>query len=195
MLVAAGPYIEATVQAGSRRGGLGQTVRSRNGKVRVQLRVLSPAWIPVDEVRLIGNGATIRRFDAASKPRVKPTPAKFQSSGNTLRLKVSVRLRLDTDTFLTVEAGPPLGDGTALPTPPAIVDIVEPGVVPFAMTNPIFVDVGDKGFTPPGLSVTTAAGVVPGRMTGVTRAARQEAMRRGEHLSWYQLRLPAVVTP
>jgi hypothetical protein len=195
MLVAAGPWIEATVQAGSRRGGFGQTVRSRSGKVRVRLRVLSPAWIPVDEVRLVANGATIRRFDGSSRPRVRPTPGKFASSGNTLRLKASVQLRLAADTFLTVEAGPPLGDEAALPTPPPIVDIVEPGVVPFAMTNPIFVDVAGDGFTPPGLSVALAGGAVPGRMTGITRAAREEAMRRGEHLSWFQLRLPAVATP
>ena len=106
-----------------------------------------------------------------------------------------MQLRLAADTFLTVEAGPPLGDEAALPTPPPIVDVVEPGVVPFAMTNPIFVDVAGDGFTPPGLSVALAGGAVPGRMTGITRAAREEAMRRGEHLSWFQLRLPAVATP
>ena len=73
--------------------------------------------------------------------------------------------------------------------------IVEPDVVPFAMTNPIFVDVGGNGFTPPGLPQVAGGGVAAGRMTGVTRAAREAAMRRGEHLSWFDVRLPAPVTP
>jgi len=193
MLVAAGPWIEATVHAGNRRGRMGQTVRSRSGKVRVQLRVLSPAWIPVDEVRLVGNGAVIRTFNASSRPRVRPTPANFASSGNTLRLKASVQLRLSQDTFLTVEAGPPLAQGA--PASPPVVAIVEPDVVPFAMTNPIFVDVGGNGFMPPGLPQVLGGGVAAGRMTGVTRAAREAAMRRGEHLSWFDVRLPAVTTP
>jgi hypothetical protein len=193
MLVAAGPWIEATVHAGNRRGRLGQTLRSRSGKVRVQLRVLSPAWIPVDEVRLVGNGAVLRTFNASSRPRVRPTPAKFTSSGNTLRLKASVQLRLSQDTFLTVEAGPPLAE--VAPTPPPVVNIVEPDVVPFAMTNPIFVDVGGDGFTPPGLPQALVGGVAAGRMTGVTRAAREAAMRRGEYLSWFDVRLPLPATP
>jgi hypothetical protein len=155
--------------------------------------VLSPAWIPVDEVRLVANGTVLRTFNAASRPRVRPTPAKFTSSGNTLRLKASVQLRLSQDTFLTVEAGPPLAE--VAPTPPPVVNLVEPDVVPFAMTNPIFVDVGGDGFTPPGLPQVLGGGVAAGRMTGVTRATREAAMRRGEYLSWFDVRLPAVATP
>src|SRR4029453_9674368 len=133
MLVAAGPWIGATAHAGNRRGGLGQTLASRSGKVRVQLRVLSPAWIPVDEVRLVGNGTVIRTFNASSRPRVRPTPAKFTSGGNTLRLKVSVQLRLSQDTFLTVEAGPPLAE--VAPTPPPVVNPADPDPAPFALTT------------------------------------------------------------
>ncbi len=196
MLVAAGPWVEASAHAGGRGAALGRTLRSRSGKVMVRLRVLSPAWIPIDEVRLLANGEVVRRFDAASRPRVRPTPANLESSGHTLRLKASVRLRLESDTFLVVEAGPALTQEQ--PTPPPIVDAVEPGVVPFAMTNPIFVDVGSSGLIPPGLpsgAPGLTPGALPGRMTGVTRAARDEAARRGEYLSWWDLRLPAEASP
>jgi hypothetical protein len=60
------------------------------------------------------------------------------------------------------------------------------------MTNPIFVDVGSDGFTAPGLPQFLGRGIPAGRMTGVTRAARTQAMRRGEHLSWFDVRLPAM---
>jgi hypothetical protein len=63
------------------------------------------------------------------------------------------------------------------------------------MTNPIFVDVGGDGFTPPGLPQVLGGGVAAGRMTGVTRAAREAATRRGEYLSWFDLRWPVVATP
>src|SRR4029450_3741405 len=133
--------------------------------------------------RLVGNGAVIRTFNASSRPRVRPTPAKFTSSGNTLRLKASVQLRLSQDTFLTVEAGPPLAEVS--PTPPPVVNLVEPDVGPFAMTNPspVVRAAGADGFTPPGLPQVLGGGVAAGRMTGVTRAAREAAMRRGEYLS------------
>ena len=45
------------------------------------------------------------------------------------------------DTYYMVEAGPKLPPKlNTLPTPPPIVDIIEPDVVPLAFTNPIFVD-------------------------------------------------------
>src|SRR4029450_7744216 len=138
--------------------------------------------------RLVGNGAVIRTFNASSRPRVRPTPAKFTSSGNTLRLKASVQLRLSQDTFLTVEAGPPLAE--VAPTPPPVVNLVAPDAVPSPMTNPIFVDVGGDGFTPPGLPQVLGGGVAAGRMTGVTRAAREAAMRRGGDPAGFRPALP-----
>ena len=80
--------------------------------------------------------------------------------------------------MVLVEAGPKLSAGT--PTAPDVVNVVEAGVVPIAFTNPIFVDVDGNGFAlSQGAPVQAAA--APGRMTGVTRAAREAAVRRGEH--------------
>ena len=168
--------------------GPGGTVVSK-GRVRLKVDVRSPAWIPVDEVRVVaihGFGAAnveVKTFDATTRPRVKPVPDDFQSNGGTSRFRATVPVECPTDCLLLVEAGPKLAAGAAV-TSPEIVNAVEPEVVPLAFTNPILVDVGDNGFefvAPAALR----AGPVPGRMTGVTRAARDAAVRRGEHFPLY----------
>ncbi|MFN8544729.1 MAG: CehA/McbA family metallohydrolase [Candidatus Binatia bacterium] len=193
MLVSAGPWIEASVRAGRARGELGQTVASADGAVRLRLAVRSPAWIPVEEVRVVANGVVVKAFDATSSPRVRPVPRDPQSQGGTTRLQATVPLTLARDTWIVVEAGAKLPDDpAAAPTPPDVLNVVQPGVVPLAFTNPIFVDVGGDGFTPPGLAVRAdRAALPPGRMTGVTRAQRAEAVRRGEFFPLHTFVLPA----
>ena len=62
------------------------------------------------------------------------------------------------DTYFIVEAGPKIPSNiNTRPVPPPIVDIIEPDVVPIAITNPIFVDRNGNGvFEPPGLPVMMA---------------------------------------
>jgi hypothetical protein len=57
---------------------------------------------------------------------------------------------------------------------PPIVDIVAPDIVPFAITNPIFVDTnGNAVFDPPGLPVLTAsATLAPDEAPGFLAFAR-----------------------
>jgi hypothetical protein len=188
MLMSAGPWIEVTARAGKQRAGLGDTLATRNGKVRLTIRVHAPAWIPVEEVRLWGNGALLEVFDATTRPRVKPSPADLESRSRTLRFRTTRRLRLAGDTFFVVQAGvAEPADPFVLPRSPEPVATVLPEVVPMALTNPIFVDVGGDGFTPPGLAAATAAGA---RMTGVRRAQRREAIAAGEYLPLRELRVP-----
>jgi hypothetical protein len=190
MVVSAGPWIQATAR-GVGKGGPGDTVVSKRGRVRLEIDVRSPAWIPVDEVRIVairGFGAAnleVRAFDATTKPRVKPVPARFESNGGTSRFKASVAVQYSGDYMLVVEAGPKLGSA---PASPEIVNVVESGVVPLGFTNPIFVDVGGDGFALPAPS-PLRTGVPTGRMTGVTRADRAAAARRGEHFPLHGFRL------
>jgi hypothetical protein len=189
MVVSAGPFIQVTAR-GAGRGGPGDTVVSKVGKVKLQIDVRSPAWIPVEEVRVVtirGFGAAnreVRTFDGTTKPRVKPVPKKFESSGGTARFRATVSFQYPGDYLLLVEAGPKLGTA---PTSPEIVDIVESGVVPLAFTNPIFIDVGGDGFALPAAAPVRTA--ITGRMTGVTRAERAEAVRRGHHFPLYGFHL------
>jgi len=71
--------------------------------------------------------------------------------------------------------------------------IVE-GVVPYAATNPVFIDVGANGYTAPGLPAA-AAQARTGRMTGVTHAARDAAIAAGTYLPLYRIDLSEVSHP
>jgi hypothetical protein len=198
MLVSGGPWIEVTARAGRARAGMGGTLAVTKGKVRLAIVVRSPAWLPVDEVRVVVNGAVQATFGATTRPRVKPLPKNFESSGNTTRFSGSVRLTLPADAWVVVEAGVALPADPSVPPPsPGIVDVVEPGVVPFSSTNPIFIDVGGDGFTAPGLpaALTARARGRSGRMTGVRRADRIEAARHGEHFPLTTFRIPIEEVP
>ena len=190
MVLSTGPYVEVTARAGKSRAGIGEALPTANGKVTLAIRVTSPAWIPVDEVRVLVNGAVVERFDASTKPRVRPVPSDFESSGKTMRFKSSRKLTLDGDAYVIVEAGVAIpGDGAPGPTAPEVMNQVVQGVVPYAATNPIFVDVGGDGYTAPGLGGAALARARTGRMTGVTRAEREAAIAAGTYLPIYRIRL------
>jgi hypothetical protein len=196
MVVSAGPWVRATIRGRDGVAGPGDTAVSPTGRVRLKVDVRSAAWIPIDEVRVVTirrfgeGGIETRRFDATTRPRVRPAPANFQSSGATSRFRGSIPIQYPSDYLVLVEAGPALG-GT--PVSPAVVDAVEPDVVPLAFTNPIRVDVGGDGFAL-AQGAPVRGGPAPGRMTGVTRAARVDAVRRGDYfpLHDFQLDLDAV---
>jgi hypothetical protein len=143
-------------------------------------------------VRIVVNGEVAERFDATTRPRVKGMPKKVTSSGKTVRLRTKRTLRLERDSFVVVEAGIPLpGEGDPVPTSPEPMNAIVAGAVPFAITNPIFVDVGADGYEAPGLPAATAASA--GQMTGVGRAERAEATRRGEYLPLWEIDLSEAV--
>jgi len=188
-VMSAGPYIELRAK-GRRKVGVGETVGTL-GRTTLDIRVTSAAWIPVEQVRVLVNGEVVETFDATTRPRVKPVPDDFESSGKTTRFKAKVKLTLELDSFVIVEAGVPLpGDGDPAPISPEPMNTIVEGVVPYAATNPIFLDVGDDGYTPPGLGAAALARARSGRMTGVTRADRERAIDAGEYLPLYSLRLP-----
>jgi len=218
MTIGAGPYVEVVARApGGGRGGVGDVVRAPRGRIRLAIQVRSPAWIPVEEVRIIANGFQVKAFDATTRPRVKAVPKNFEKTGGTSRFHATVTLPVQRDTYFIVEAGAKLPASIdQLPTPPPVVDIVVPGVIPLAITNPIFADVDGNGvYDPPGLPVMPAvrqiatpglwqrlwAGLgrlrgeviardMPGEMTGITRAQKAAAVKRGEYFPIYQFTLP-----
>jgi len=178
ILISGGPYIEFSAKATNKnvKAGMGGTVPVTNGKVRLGIKVSSPAWMPIEEVRLIANGFVVASFDGTTQPRVKPVPANFESSGGIRRFSANLTRLVAQDTYFVVEAGPKLDPNpSVLPVPPPIVDIVEPDVVPIAITNPIFVDTnGNMTFDPPGLPVLTArAPAAPDEAPGFLAAARR----------------------
>jgi hypothetical protein len=225
MVVGGGPYIEFSAQCGATKGILGSLISCPPGsQVKLKVKVRSPAWMPIDEVRVIANGSILASFDSTSTPPVKATPADFESNGHTTRFRKTLKFTPTVDTYYIVEAGPtyPVSISTLPPVPP-IVAIVEPDVVPNSITNPIFVDMnGNSTFDGPGtlppplmasadqapkglwqritdriwLAAARFRGEAvaqnrPGKMTGVTKEQKEEAIRKGEYFPLQEFAIPA----
>ncbi len=189
MVISGGPYLELTATAkGGGTVGMGKLLKATDGNVKLKIRVSAPAWMPVDEVRIIANGFQVASYDGTTTPKVKPAPLNFQSTGGTSRFSATVTRTITQDTYFIVEAGAKLpANPNTLPPSPAIVAIVEPNVVPIAISNPIFADKdGNAAFDPPGLPVMMASTApveeeAPGFLARLRRGFQQLAMRlRGE---------------
>ncbi|HKJ24355.1 MAG TPA: hypothetical protein VKB65_05995, partial [Myxococcota bacterium] len=88
----------------------------------------APDWVPVSELRVYVNGALVDRRPIA-RGEAATLPLAFAS-----------------DAFVTVEV-----EGDATGDAGERYRALVPDMVPFAFTNPIFVDVDGDGWTPPGL--------------------------------------------
>jgi hypothetical protein len=156
-----GPYIEFTISdAAGTTAQLGDTLVPSTRLVNLGVRVLATNWIPVEEVRIVQNGAVVRVFDASTSPAVRSGPRRPWSQGTSRveRFEAEIPLVVDDDAYLLVEAGAAL---SPTPTPDAFVDEIVPGLVPLAFTNPIFLDLDGDGFDPPGIAAAAAAAAAP----------------------------------
>ncbi len=129
-----GPIIDFRVNGAS---GPGDVCPAPNGRVDIRIGVRSAPWVAVDEVRLVLNGE--RRI-------VFPVNA---PKGDVEKFEQQFGLTLERDTFLCVEA---LGKETLFPVlqSPARGGSIKGGTLPFAITNPVFVDVdGNRKFDSP----------------------------------------------
>ncbi len=190
MMATTGPYLELEVRdARGVRAGLGDTLAPDGNRVTLSLRVQASNWVPVPEVRVIGNGRVLASFDASSAPPVTAPPARpwARSPARVERFRHELALDLERDSWLLLEAGAPLGD----PTPDPFADAIVPGYVPLAFTNPVFVDLDGDGFDPPGVE-RVADGVAAPAASAAWHAARRrrEARERHEHLPLHRLRIP-----
>ncbi len=154
-----GPVIDFRVNGAA---GPGDVCPAPNGRVDIRISVRSAPWVAVDEVRLVLNGE--RRI-------VFPVSA---PKGDVEKFEQQFGLTLERDTYLCVEA---LGKETLFPVlqTPARDGSIKGGTLPFAITNPVFVDVdGNRRFDRP------AAGEGPSRR-GCRRPGKKgpEAVRPG----------------
>ena len=152
MLATTGPWIDLVARdgRGRRRAGIGQTLRPRDGRVVLELGVAAVPWIPVDEVRIYANGELVQRYDATTTPAVH-APLSLPWEGGPAdvpRFEAEIELDLEADAWVLVEAGEALDP---MPAPDPFADQIVPGLIPFAFTNPIFVDLEGDGFDAPGV--------------------------------------------
>ena len=141
-----GPMLDVSVN-GVGPGGL---VAGPIASVNLVINLYAPSWVPVDEVRVVVNGAAPIQVPLAS----------FMASTADARLRtatVAVPMPAPTtanpagtDAWLVVEAGV-----SRTQSGPYMVGTpwnkIMKGIYPIAITNPIFVDVNGGGYTPPGL--------------------------------------------
>ena len=184
MVGTTGPFITFSAESGG-SAGLGQTLVPTSPTVKLRIKVQASNWIPVEEVRVIANGFTTLTFDASTTPAVKPGPtsAWSQSPKRVIRFAATVPVTVAQDTYFVVEAGAKL---SSLPSPSGLANDLVPGLVPFAFTNPIFVDIAGDGFDPPGLPVMAQAAPAEGDVIPafacVERADRPWYARLAERL-------------
>jgi hypothetical protein len=134
-----GPLLDVSV-GGVGPGGL---VPGPNASVSLVINLYAPDWVPVDEVRVVVNGAAPIQVPMSS----------FTASTSDYRLRtatVSVPMPVGKDAWLVVEAGVSRSQtGPYMAGTPW--NKIMKGIYPIAITNPIFVDVTGGGYTKPGL--------------------------------------------
>ena len=132
--VSNGPLIEFKINGTHRPGDL---VAESEGKVRVSVEVRSAPWISVDEVRLVVNGERKIIF-----------PVTCQDE-RILKFSEEIGLSLEEDAYMAVEV---LGRKSLFPVlqSQARNGKLERATLPYALTNPIFIDADGTGrFDPP----------------------------------------------
>jgi hypothetical protein len=132
--VSNGPLLEFTVNG---RHGPGDTFTDKGGKVEVAMKVRSAPWVSVSEVRLVVNG---------ERKMIFPVKA---ADGAPLVFSEEVSFGLDGDAYLALEA---LGMSSLYPVvqQASWSGSYKNAALPYALTNPVFVDVDGNGrFDPP----------------------------------------------
>ena len=135
-----GPLLDVSVN-GVGPGGLVPGIVT---SVTLTISLYAPNWVPVDEVRVVVNGAA-----------PIPVPlATFTASTTDFRLRtatVTVPMPISgKDAWLVVEAGVARNQTGPYQVGTPWTKIMK-GIYPIAVTNPIFVDANGGGYTPPGL--------------------------------------------
>lgn len=124
-----GPLVEFTVNGKFQPG---DQLTDRDGRVKARIRVQSAPWIEVSEVRVIVNGERKIIFPVV-------TPAVV-----TEKFARKFDIELTSDAYLVVEV---VGTQSLYPVvqQPARNGLPEEAALPYAITNPIFVDVDGDG--------------------------------------------------
>jgi hypothetical protein len=134
-----GPFL--TLRAGAESEG--NQIEPTNGQVVVSLRMQAPSWVKVDVIRLLVDGHAIKTWNV---PVNEGVPASLFEINDE-------RVTVAHDVAITAEAE----GATPLPAwmvgdfllDPVLVNIcgnpARPGMIPFAVTNPLFVDADGDG--------------------------------------------------
>jgi len=129
-----GPIIDVKVNNTFKYG---DTVTDKDGNVDLEVRIQSASWIALDMVRLIINGKRKLGFPIQQKD-----PGALDFTKN-------IQLNIKVDSYIVVEI---LGKKSLYPVMQATArnGLSSNAILPYALTNPIFIDVdGNEKFDPP----------------------------------------------
>jgi len=134
--VSCGPFVSFTALDGTQMGG--ETAVDEAGEARFVVRVEAPRWMQIDRVRLLQNGVSVAEVALADWVRPADLRAGIRFDGELVATPTA-------DAWYVVEV---VGSGGLWP--------IDASQNPYAMTNPIEVDVdGDGVWTPPVQTNTT----------------------------------------
>ncbi len=115
----------------------GDTLTDKDGNVDLEVRVQSASWVALDMVRLIINGKRNLGFPIQQK------------NPGALDFTKKIQLNIKEDSYIVVEI---LGKKSLYPVMQATAQdgLSSNAILPYALTNPIFIDVDGNGkFDPP----------------------------------------------
>lgn len=196
VIMSSGPFVEMFVNDEP----IGSEVRVEGESAVVNVSVRAPAWMDVDEVRLWINGELHSRHPI--------TMENYQA-------QVDVEVSLEKDSWVVAEAR---GDGSLFPVfapvdqPPILLgdalaafagplgfgdgglgDLSETRtgpILPYGITNPIWLNVGDEAFAPPGPLSRTCDGY--GVVSQVAQSVQRRAIRSARPQIRHTFGLPKV---
>ena len=152
---AIGPFVRYTAWDGhSLSAGPGDTITTPagGGAINFVAQVRVPLWMAFDRVHLVGN-VTGAAPEPGSPPPLSVTPIATQEvtltdddlvDGRYYERSITFERGVTEDGWYIV-----LVDGSGEATPSMFPVVPSKGARPFAFTNPIYVDVGADGWTPP----------------------------------------------
>ena len=129
--ISTGPFV--TIRVGGK--DIGDTATTTTGKIDVSIDVDAAPWVSVDHVTLIVGGQPNRTFPVTTKMPLRGD----DDLASTRRFSKQLTLDVPKDTYVVIRVdgdkslGPAVGDGHRF------------FVLPFALTNPVFIDTDGNG--------------------------------------------------
>ncbi len=136
VVVSLGPFVTFTADDQP----IGSLLSKPKGDISLKIQVQAPNWVSVREVELVANGIAIKRWRLDE----------FNREGKSLNWRVTTKVRPRRDAWYVVMVRGVEGSLEPILRPFRTFEGQTHRVVPFAVTNPIWVDRdGNKTFDPP----------------------------------------------
>jgi len=142
VVVSTGPFLSVEAATATADGKIlkaipGDSLVATEGEVQLAIKVQCPNWFDVNRVQVFLNGRPAKDLNFTRKT----TPDRFMD--DTVRFAASLPVKTAADTHIIVAT---IGEGLTLG--PVMGPNYGGKLPPVAVSNPIFVDIDGKGFTP-----------------------------------------------